>query len=358
MASPLRTSANGRAPTLPRAAQATLPRDPNATATETVIATLGAWRFVGLDGVPLVTRKAGGIADSKRRAFLEGVAPLRAGVVHSLDAFARAMGRLWNAALPADFPSGYRPNPPAGTPPPDLCTAVGVLLRVGLLAVDGIGVDAVTRTDFQPSQRGYLFIRNEEGLAPRLYWPGNVDSGVTIGPGYDMGARTPQSVIADLVAVGVTHEAAKAASGGATLKGTRAETFARDNKDRINLSMLQQQLLFNLIIPGYINLVRQSAPNSLLPRLFQHEFEAMLSLAWNLRRYGHYGFNRDVARLDMVKADPSIRTLTGGGNGIPGRRVRETFLFTDATYVIKPLTLRDIDIEFYDDVPSGATAHG
>ena len=59
----------------------------------------------------------------------------------------------------------------AGTPPPDLAAAVTVLMRVGLLVLDGFKVDAVTRTDFKPSQLGYVFVRNEEGLAPQLYWP-------------------------------------------------------------------------------------------------------------------------------------------------------------------------------------------
>ena len=358
MASPLRIPAHRHAPTLPAAPQAALPRDPNATATETVIATLGSWRFVGLGGVPLVTRKAGGVADGKRRAFLNDLAPIRAGVVLPLDMFAREMGRLWNTALPADFPAGYRQNPPAGTPPPDLCAAVVVLLRVGLLAIDGFKVDAVTRTGFEPSQLGYLFIRNEEGLAPHIYWPGNDNSGVTVGPGYDMGNRTPNQIIRDLTEIGVSTSAANAAADGARLQGTAAGAFVKANRGILNLTPLQQQSLFNLVVPTYVDLVRKIKPRSLEPRLLQHEFDVMLSLAWNLRRYGQYNFNIDISMLNMVKADPDIKTLTKGGPGLSARRVRETLLFTDAIYNIKPLVMRDIDINYYAEIPPGTTSLG
>ena len=234
-----------------------------------------------------------------------------------------------------------------------------MLLRTGLLVVDGFKVDAVTRSELKPSQLGYLFIRNEEGLAPRIYWPGNANSGVTVGPGYDMGSRTTDQIAADLSGLGLASDGVAILSKQAAgLVGQQAGTFAKANRQLVNLSLVQQQGLFDLVIPSYIDLVRKTTPKSLVTRLFQHEFEAMLSLAWNLRRYGRYGFNGDIGKLDMVNADPSIKTLTGGGPGIPGRRVRETTLFTDATYAIKPLALRNIDVEFYDDVPTGVAGHG
>ena len=124
MAQAFRTPPPHQAPAVPARPQAPLPRDVNAIAEETLVATLGGWRFVGMGKVPLITRKAAGIADAKRRAFLADLAPIQAGVVLPLDYFAREMDRLWNTALPPDFPAGYRPNPPAGTPPPDLSAAI------------------------------------------------------------------------------------------------------------------------------------------------------------------------------------------------------------------------------------------
>ena len=117
---------------------------------ETLVAKLSGWSFIGIDGGPLIARKPAGAADEKRRAFLSGLAPIAAEVFLPLDYFAREMGRTWDKQLPPDFPAGYRPKPMAGTPPPDLVAAVAVLMRVGLLVVDGFKVDAVTRTDFKP----------------------------------------------------------------------------------------------------------------------------------------------------------------------------------------------------------------
>ena len=95
------------------------------------------------------------------------------------------------------------------------------------------------------------------------------------------------------------------------------------------------------------------------PRLLQHEFDALLSLAWNTRRYGHYTFNDAVGRSDMIGADLAIKALTGGGPGIAGRRVREATLLTDATYMIKPLKRQDIDMDFFDDdTPANGHSHG
>ncbi len=68
MAQALRTPPPQQAPAVPARPRAPLPRDVNATAEETLIATLGDWRFVGLAGMPLVSRKAAGVADAKRRA--------------------------------------------------------------------------------------------------------------------------------------------------------------------------------------------------------------------------------------------------------------------------------------------------
>ena len=338
--------------------QPAVPRDANAKAEETIVATVGGWRFIGMGGVPLITRRAGGPADSKRRMFLDGLAPLRAGVCLPLDFFAREMGRLWDKALPPDYPAAFRPDPPPGTAPPDLRAALVVLIRIGLLAVEGILIDAVTRTQFQPSHLGYLFIRNEEGLAPRIYWPNDVNSGVTVGPGYDMGGRSSERISRDLSAIGVSAALSKVMAQAAGLTGEQAGRFVRDHRDLIRLTPAQQQQLFDLIVPSYEELVRTTTPRSLLPRLLQHEFDPLLSLAWNLRRYGRYNFSFDVAQLDMVKADPSIKTLTGGGPGIMGRRIRETMMFTDSIYQVKAMTYRNDDLDFQDDLSRGATGNG
>ena len=75
---------------------------------------------------------------------------------------------------------------------------MAVLMRVGLLIIDGFGQAAVTRTSGHVSFLGAAFIRGEEGDGTRLYWPGNDASGVTVGPGYEMGSRSQADVIASL----------------------------------------------------------------------------------------------------------------------------------------------------------------
>ena len=64
MAQALRTPPPLKAPTVPARRQTALPRDGNATAKETLIATLGGWRFVDMAAVPLVSRKTAGVADA------------------------------------------------------------------------------------------------------------------------------------------------------------------------------------------------------------------------------------------------------------------------------------------------------
>lgn len=84
-------------------------------------------------------------------------------------------------------------------------------------------------------------------------------------------------------------------------------------------------------------MVRKSLPKSLLPRLYQHEFNALLSLARNTSRFSTYDVNRAISRLDMIAAVGSWRTLTAGGPGIFGRSMRETTLFENGAYLTKPV---------------------
>ncbi len=163
----------------------------------------------------------------------------------------------------------------------------------------------------------------------------------------------------DLQAVGVPDQAVDETLNAARLLGPDAGSFVKRHKQALNLTLPQQQALFDLVVPSYSALVHDTLPKSLQPRLLQHEFDALLSLAWNTRRYGHYTFNEAVGRSDMVGADPAIKALTGGGPGIAARRVREATLLTNATYMIKPLKRRDIDMDLFDDdAPANGRSHG
>ena len=302
---------------------------------ERKLADIGAWRFVALEGVPPIRRKTGTFADQRRMSFLRSVLP-HAGRVPMLADYAANIGRTHGVDLsghPDAFSNARQDLGPSWT---DLVSALGVLMRVGLLVVDGIGQPGVTRSRLQISLDGRTFVCGEEGDGSRMYWPESNISGVTIGPGYDMGGRSPQEVAKDLAGIGVAADRARQIGIDAAGKiGADAGTYVVKHKDDVVLKPIQQTALFDKVVPKYEALVRSSLPASLVSRLFQHEFDAILSLAWNTSRFGRYGVNRDIGRLDMVAAAQSWRTLIGGGPGISGRRARETAMFENGVYLVK-----------------------
>lgn len=78
-------------------------------------------------------------------------------------------------------------------------------------------------------------------------------SGVTIGLGYDMKARSAAQVRADLVAAGVPKATADQLAAGAGKSGEDAAQFVRDNKDEIPaLTADAVMKLFTHIYPAYV----------------------------------------------------------------------------------------------------------
>lgn len=129
------------------------------------------------------------------------------------------------------------------------------------------------------SRLGRRFIYDHEaqvGVSHRLHHPSS-GSGVTIGPGYDMKDRTRAAIQRDLEAVQVPTAAARAAAEGATLTGSAATTFVRNNRDLLNLTRAQQEALLVHIVPHYEAMVKRA----IRVPLHQHEFDAMVSYAYN-----------------------------------------------------------------------------
>ncbi|CNI32243.1 Phage-related lysozyme (muraminidase) [Yersinia frederiksenii] len=86
-----------------------------------------------------------------------------------------------------------------------------------------------------------------------IHWPGNDESGVTLGRGYDMGSRTESSIYQDMIASGIEDETARKISLARGYKGTAASTFVSNNKSDIgDITEEQQVNLFNIIYPGYV----------------------------------------------------------------------------------------------------------
>lgn len=90
-----------------------------------------------------------------------------------------------------------------------------------------------------------------------VHWPGNTESGVTLGRGYDMGDRTKGEVYSDMLRVGIGSEKANLIATSAGLKGRAASTFVKQYKEKIGVITHQQQMdLFNIIYAGYIKIAK------------------------------------------------------------------------------------------------------
>jgi len=80
----------------------------------------------------------------------------------------------------------------------------------------------------------------------KLHVPGP-SSGLTIGRGYDMGAKSAGQITTDLAVAGVELVMAKTLSGAATLRGENARKFVKDkNVDGFEISALGQKTLFDI----------------------------------------------------------------------------------------------------------------
>ncbi|MDR6677901.1 type VI secretion system secreted protein VgrG [Pseudomonas psychrotolerans] len=85
-----------------------------------------------------------------------------------------------------------------------------------------------------------------------LHWPGNANSGVTLGRGYDMGSRTEADIRRDLEAAGIPNEQSKQIAKAAGLKGNAAAEFVKNNRDKLPpITREQQKKLFENLYPDY-----------------------------------------------------------------------------------------------------------
>lgn len=128
----------------------------------------------------------------------------------------------------------------------------------------------------QAGQDALYYREVQNGVSSHTHWPKG-RSGVTLGPGYDLRARTPQSIENDLIAVGVDPTAARTLAQGAGLHDREAEEFARTHRNDVTLTEQQQRALFARVLPDYERAVRESVR---VP-LNQNQYDAMVSYAYN-----------------------------------------------------------------------------
>ena len=138
---------------------------------------------------------------------------------------------------------------------------------------------AIAVASLRTSRSGRRFIIAHEamrGVSDRLHWPGGV-SGVTLGPGYDMGARQPDFVIRDLLGIGIPRPVASSVARAAGLKGHSARDFVNENKNLVRIDLRQEAALLDQILPHYEAMVKSRIR---IP-LYQYEFDALVSYAYN-----------------------------------------------------------------------------
>ncbi|MBD0845596.1 calcium-binding protein [Pectobacterium versatile] len=146
-----------------------------------------------------------------------------------------------------------------------------------------------------------------------VHWPGNPESGVTLGRGYDMGKRTKGEVYSDMLRIGIGSEKASliAKGAGPRLIGAAAGLFVKEYRAKIGAITHQQQVaLFNMVYGGYIEIAK--------------------------KRYALY--SADVPdRANWAELHPAIRDILVdlAYQGIPGRKTIPVAAKNDIDLLIK-----------------------
>ncbi len=182
--------------------------------------------------------------------------------------------------------------------------------------------------------RQFIF-RHEAGTGrttAHLHHPNGV-SGVTIGAGYDMGARSKQSVAQDLIRAGVAPATATQAAEGAGLHGAAADAFVKAHKSLLDLSLRNQVDLLIFDEQTYERMVKRRIK---VP-LHQHEFDALVSYAGNPGKHGwpkvvdlvnQHRYPDAMSEIHRHTAKPGDRAR----QGLINRRNAEARLFLYGDY--------------------------
>lgn len=97
----------------------------------------------------------------------------------------------------------------------------------------------------------YAFTYNQEighqGQSLVPHFPGGL-SGVTIGPGYDMGGRTPEEIYEDLTKAGIPPQTAQLFMDAAYKTGDEAQEWVNQHSDELYITEEQQQALFDHVL--------------------------------------------------------------------------------------------------------------
>jgi hypothetical protein len=176
--------------------------------------------------------------------------------------------------------------------------------------------------------------RNEvqAGRSNRPHWPGGA-SGLTLGPGYDIGHRTEAEVLAFLGGeLGCAGAGLTCFAAGAGLTGDDAEAYLDSNRallDALDITTEQEEAIFALIAPKYEDGVKRILARRVSPVSWDDLDDDQKSLLFDY----HYNvglskfprFTAAVLARDWAAA--RAQSVRGGLEGT--RRERETFAFLD-----------------------------
>ena len=172
----------------------------------------------------------------------------------------------------------------------------------------------------------------QAGVSNRPHWPGG-QSGLTLGPGYDIGSRNKDDVFFFLNGeLGVPEPGVSAFAGGSGLTGESARRYLFDRRadlDRLQLSPEQEEQIFLRLVPEYEKraqrALRQIRPGVTWDSLDDDQKCLLFDYEYNV---GLAKFPRFVAAV--LAKDWTEARRQGVRKGLEGkRRERETFAYLD-----------------------------
>ncbi len=227
-----------------------------------------------------------------------------------------------------------RPKPANGlTDWLSLLGAIGVYFAASAKNAPASLASSRPASQLHTSEKGLQFIYTREALEGRsnvLHWPGG-SSGVTLGPGYDMKERTEAAIAKDMQAIGQPADTAKKIAKGTGLKGDSAKKFAADNKSLVLLDEKIEFKLLKIIVPAYEAQVR----NRITANLLQHEFDALVSFAYNIGSVPPAIANLiNRGKIRNALTEMKTRNTSGGkvDKGLIKRRELEVTLYCFGDY--------------------------
>jgi hypothetical protein len=184
------------------------------------------------------------------------------------------------------------------------------------------------------SDPGLLFIFAEESdkNSGNVSWPRG-HSGVTLGPGYDMKARSATQIAQDMRGIGLSHADAITMSTAAGLSDVAggARSWVGQHLGWPGLRKAQQVGLLRLIVPAYEAIIHRNFHSD----LWQYQFDALVSVAYNparpvvsLARLVDAGKYADAA-VDILARTGSSQEVV---RGLKIRREKEVALFLYGEY--------------------------